>query len=353
MHEEMMIMSIRTWSDDYASGFPALDAQHKRLFEMINTFATKNAGSMSRDISIEFLNNLEAYCIAHFGLEEQMMAENDYPLTEYHTDIHKNLKQTVEEVKAKLEKDELKGSFTTVVNFATDWLNNHIAQDDLAFSSYCQNKDYDLGQQLLGRICEVLTMDNRLLGSGKIESVDKNSVVISNASKTQISANLNDMVKISSLSEKQETQSFLAKVYSSTVEELKLFNASTIQTENHRKFFRVPTSLKATLRFDDKVVPVTITDISAGGMMIESKQMLELDQFVSIDFVVQNNRLIELCNVKRVIKDTNTQNIYGLQFAAMNSSNSGKINSFVFNKQTSARRKLRLIVCKLDTVMLR
>lgn len=333
-------MSIRAWSEDYASGYTIIDNQHKTLFRMINVFAEKNDESVSTHALVRFIDGLLEYCEKHFRLEEEMMKENNYPLEGYHTDIHNELKRIVITVKRQVIDNVLREPYTTIVNLATDWLNNHIAQDDLAIFNFCKNKDYVLSDNFLGRKCEVTTMDNRIIGTGKINFIENNSVTIENTSGAMFPLAFNDMVKVLSFSEQNEMQTFIAKSYYSTPEFIKLFSATVIKTVNNRKHLRVPTKLEAVLYLENEKFPIKILDISVGGVLIESEQILKLGEVVQAEFIIQNNLLAEPCKVMRIIKQTGALYSYGVQFLSIDDSNSSKICTYVFNKQIAERQKL-------------
>ena len=61
-------MLIRAWTDDFISGFPDVDEQHKTLFQMINTIAAEDGKNISNNVLIAFLNDLGAYCGYHSAL---------------------------------------------------------------------------------------------------------------------------------------------------------------------------------------------------------------------------------------------------------------------------------------------
>jgi len=331
--------SIETWSNDYASGFSDIDLHHKTLYRMTNTFIAKYKHGAPSNIILNFLDDLIDYGKMHFIVEEEMMIESDYPLINYHISKHNDLIDAVMQMKNKIRKDMLESPMDVVTRFVINWLSHHIEQEDLTFFNFCKNKHYDLGKHFAGRRCIIFTMNNEVVGDGKIETVSNKEVIIENISSKGIPVESNDVVKISSVFEDQESQTFIAKVSHVSVERIKVFNATIVQKINDRKDFRVPVKVEAILHFLGEAFPILITDISAGGMMLESMHKFEKDIMVSIEFLVYNNCIIQTCEIVRVESGEFLSSAYGVRFEDMNKTDSDVINSFIFNRKTLDRRK--------------
>jgi len=331
-------MIIPTWSADFITGYEDIDEQHKTMFGMISDFAKNNNEKSSSHVSLAFLDDLADYCGNHTMFEERLMEEHRYPLAVYHEDLHKKLRNDIRIIRAQIANKQ-SNPYMSIIEFSVEWLNVHVADDDLTFFSYCRNMNYDLGEYFVGRKCEVLTKNNEYLGDGMIENVEKNTVIITNAKDVRIPAQLNDIVKITSLCGQRGTQTFIATVYYSTTEALKLFNATIIQTENKRTHFRVLTDLDATLRLENKKQHARITDLSAGGLRIETEIALKTNQSLPIEFTIQNSRLMVLCKVVRVLRGAGSMNEYGLKYEFLSNADTDKIFSYVLNRQILARRQ--------------
>ena len=332
-------MPLGIWTTDYVSGINEVDEHHKTLFGMVNDFAENNDENVSIKVIKSFLRDLAAYCQVHFKVEEDMMARVEFPLIDHHIEIHENLKKTVVKVNQQLDKNSLRDPYASIISFTANWLNEHIARDDLTFFSYYKNINYSLDKRLMDRRCVISTLNNEILGHGRITSIHRTDVEISNTSTQKIPVNLGDMVKVSAIS-KEIAQTFIAKVFYSTPNLLRLFNCTIVQVINNRKHFRVATKIPASVLFGNQTFICSIVDISVGGIMIETGQSLELGDLVKVYFVIQNNEMNQLCQVKRVTKSADSPNLsyYGLEFSTIESADADKINSFVFNRQTLERR---------------
>ena len=66
------------FTDDYLTGIPSVDAQHKKLFDLTNEcyeLVMESAADDKYDKIVEILNELAAYAATHFKSEEAY-AEN-------------------------------------------------------------------------------------------------------------------------------------------------------------------------------------------------------------------------------------------------------------------------------------
>ena len=334
-------MAIRAWSDDLLSGFTTIDEQHKKLFDLVNSFAAENDGISSVHVLSPFIDDLLEYCDTHFKYEEDLMDRYSYPLTSYHSDLHSGMKRSLLVMKNHLEQQTLKNPYQSVMALCSGWLYNHVAWEDLTFSSFHKNRDHTLGSHFVGRKCELLTVGNEFLGTGTIDSVKKNEVSISNSTDTAIPLSLNQMIKVSSVSQQRESQTFLARVFYSTPYVVRLYNATLIQATNKRQHYRVPTKLDAKVRTEDDSFFVTILDISAGGLMIESNHKLNPGDVISVSFEVQNIKFSEYCEVVRILRTSESSSTYGTKFVSVHRADADKINSLVFKIQASARQMYR------------
>ena len=104
------------WKDEYAVDIPAIDLQHKRIFE---SFMTIVQGSTKQDrLLAEFaLVQLVGILQEHFALEESMMRSLSYPELEKHIEEHRQyqasilgLAQEALRTKNKLPRDAIKAA---------------------------------------------------------------------------------------------------------------------------------------------------------------------------------------------------------------------------------------------------
>lgn len=334
---------LYSWSEDFSSNDAKIDSQHKYLFKLINDFANQQVENVTELDTLLFLDKLHDYCDFHFKEEEALMIKNDYPLLEHHAKLHNELKQTVKRTQEKIKNKETEIPHGTIINFCLHWLNEHIAKQDLIFVNFMKNRHYTLDKKFINRSCEIMTINNRFLGIGRIKSIGENFVVIENTTKASIPLHFNDLVKITSLSTKtNKTQTFVAVVYYSHAGIIKLFNPTIIQTENKRQYFRVPlNNTQATVEINNQAFSAQIVDINEAGLQITAQTNLQLDDIVKANFELQNSEFTATYKVVRVIQKKQNEILYGLQLEEIDEESYKQIAMFVFNKQCMLRNKLK------------
>ncbi len=121
------------WKDQYSVENAVIDRQHKALFALVNEVADKvKTGNMPEIRGV--IDRLAAYTVEHFRDEEAIMRKAGYAALEDHELIHTELLEKVQELRAKLEKNQAV-SMVGVIRFLSDWLKDHILLDDMAYKS--------------------------------------------------------------------------------------------------------------------------------------------------------------------------------------------------------------------------
>lgn len=123
-------MQIAIWSEEYETGYPLVDQQHKNLFDMINSYHTAiNSDHETNKIS-SILNDLALYTQSHFRTEESLMVSSGYPDIAKHKQLHNNLISKVNELINEFQTDKTLRS-TQISAFLADWLRHHIKKEDM------------------------------------------------------------------------------------------------------------------------------------------------------------------------------------------------------------------------------
>lgn len=127
------------WNQSYSVKVDAMDAQHKKLFEIIHELYTAMRSGHGKDVAGEVLSRLIKYTVEHFTAEEKMMEQNGYPGLAAHRLEHRAL---TDKVKAfKKDFDSGTGVITLeLMTFLQDWLTNHIQSVDQKYGAYFNSK---------------------------------------------------------------------------------------------------------------------------------------------------------------------------------------------------------------------
>ncbi|WP_337997661.1 hemerythrin family protein [Oleispirillum naphthae] len=90
------------WSDEYATGNWAIDAQHRRLLELASLLGEALAAGRADEIAAEALAALENYTRYHFAEEEAYFASIRAPSLARHRRMHASLVLDVESMRFNL-----------------------------------------------------------------------------------------------------------------------------------------------------------------------------------------------------------------------------------------------------------
>jgi hemerythrin len=126
------------WNKKLETSIPEIDAQHKKLVELINQFYQAFNDDVAKKILGSILDELIRYTIVHFTFEEKFFTSLDANKFEDHLKQHQAFKAKVLEFKTKFER----GNPITfrVMNFLREWLINHIEVMDMQYVEMAKNK---------------------------------------------------------------------------------------------------------------------------------------------------------------------------------------------------------------------
>jgi hemerythrin-like metal-binding protein len=122
-------MALITWNPALEVGVKEIDAQHKRLVDLVNQLNDAMRLGQGRDKIGPVLNELVRYTVSHFATEERFMDAHRYALSANHKAEHKKLLEDVGAFKAKFDSGNANLSIE-VLQFLRDWLSKHIMGTD-------------------------------------------------------------------------------------------------------------------------------------------------------------------------------------------------------------------------------
>ena len=128
-------MAFIEWEDRFSVAVRDFDDQHKRLFEIINELHAAMKAGHSVDGLAPILNNLVEYTKTHFAAEEALMSSRGYPAYVAHKGEHEKLIADASKFIAKFKEGHISVG-VELMNFLVDWLQNHIMQTDMKYSTF-------------------------------------------------------------------------------------------------------------------------------------------------------------------------------------------------------------------------
>jgi hemerythrin len=125
-----------TWSESLTIGVPAIDGQHRELFERVAAFET----ALERGDLVavaETFGFLRAYAATHFADEEALMREGGYPAADAHVAQHREFAARLEAL-VRDQRDDARRAFVGLRarNWITVWLLDHVGVADQALGAY-------------------------------------------------------------------------------------------------------------------------------------------------------------------------------------------------------------------------
>lgn len=125
------------WNDSFKLGSDLVDAQHRKLFELLSDLIESCETGAENTKLEESLNFLVNYTVQHFKAEENLQIHYDYPDYERHRKLHEDFKETVGELVQRFADSgstkELSDDMNKIV---ARWLVNHIQVEDKKIGAY-------------------------------------------------------------------------------------------------------------------------------------------------------------------------------------------------------------------------
>ncbi len=133
-------MPILQWSNFFSVGVDKIDEQHKRLIEILNELYDGIKKNNEEETIKDAIPKLVKYTKEHFVTEEKFMLDIGYPDFDKHFQKHYLLSEQASNYKTMLEQDE-HINYLELTVLVSDWLKNHILEDDRAYGLYAIEKD--------------------------------------------------------------------------------------------------------------------------------------------------------------------------------------------------------------------
>ncbi len=126
-------------------GIEEMDTQHAYWIHLIEEFRAVGSEHLLDHAGISAarhaLEELLRYTKSHFSSEEQFLAKHQYPNLEQHKKQHRELEATVQKLLDELNGHTAHHSTPLKLNlFATIWLMDHIAKDDVDYAQFILGK---------------------------------------------------------------------------------------------------------------------------------------------------------------------------------------------------------------------
>lgn len=128
-------MAFLNWSDQYSVLVKNMDAQHRRIIDLINQLHDAMKLGKGNDAVGAVLDSLVDYTRTHFAMEERLMQSYGYPDFARHKALHEDLTRQVLDIQSKFRAGQCAITIN-VMTFLKNWLVDHIAKSDRAYGEF-------------------------------------------------------------------------------------------------------------------------------------------------------------------------------------------------------------------------
>lgn len=132
-------MTSLTWKDTYISGAEAIDAQHRKIFDMITSIHNELEDNNKKCAHFNgMLDQLELLCQLHFIDEEKFMEEINYPSTADHKHLHDLFLATIDRFKIGNKQCHAPNIINDFINIREDFI-SHMLNETMLLSNFIKD----------------------------------------------------------------------------------------------------------------------------------------------------------------------------------------------------------------------
>ena len=128
-------MALVTWDQTYSVKVSSCDAEHQKLFDLINKLHDAMKAGQGRTVLTDIVRELEKYTQTHFLAEEALLQKTNYPRLNEQRLQHQKFVAEVRKFRDNLQKG-VGGDSIAVLTFLKDWLSKHIKQTDMMYAQH-------------------------------------------------------------------------------------------------------------------------------------------------------------------------------------------------------------------------
>ena len=128
------------WTPQLETGDERVDAQHRRIFDLLNDLIMACADGSDAKRLRETLDFLVDYAIKHFVDEELLQMQYDFPEYKKHKRMHEGLTAQVVELVKRFEASGSSAELSKDVNrVLVAWLISHILKEDKKIAQHIKS----------------------------------------------------------------------------------------------------------------------------------------------------------------------------------------------------------------------
>lgn len=141
MNEHLDRFEVFPWNENFSTGIPDIDEQHKKLVDLLNTLTDTLVRGDNVELERVF-DELAAYAAYHFESEEQIwqpcFSDDDAWMIRHH-ETHASFLPAVVELRERHADKPLRDTIEHIVKFLIRWLAHHIIDSDKRMAIVVRN----------------------------------------------------------------------------------------------------------------------------------------------------------------------------------------------------------------------
>ncbi len=126
--------SFFRWKPEYNTNLEIIDQQHKEIVNFIDELYMAVVENNNVAKSKEIVDGLYKYALNHFSMEEDLIAEYDYPEAKAHKLEHEKFRLQANEFFNKTINNQI--ITFQLIKFLKEWLLEHISTNDKYLANY-------------------------------------------------------------------------------------------------------------------------------------------------------------------------------------------------------------------------
>ncbi|MEI8395430.1 MAG: bacteriohemerythrin [Rhodospirillaceae bacterium] len=134
-------MGLVEWTPEMSVGVESLDADHRRMFDMLNELFDTVAEGTESVLLPSLFDRLVDYTLNHFTREEGLMERGGFPDLKNHKEEHALLTARVFELRGRFLGGSVKNLNLELLVLFKTWLTSHIRVTDMRYKPYVMSSD--------------------------------------------------------------------------------------------------------------------------------------------------------------------------------------------------------------------
>ncbi len=201
-----------------------------------------------------------------------------------------------------------------------------------------------ISEKYIGSLCEIKTVENKLLSTGFIDQVTDDYVEIKYRDDVKLLLTPNIFVKVSVFNEKLGFKVLVGKVYVGTNDFIRIVEIISLMDFEKRDFFRIniyehatlyikPITVEETHYTKDPAIAVCLSNISLCGVYFKSIERFRQGDKLYLLLELSSGKVIFPCIVHRICEEDDDVLGYGCEFIDYSQKQSDDLYRFIYEKQ--------------------